>query len=384
MSGGAPPGGGLAASPFFQYSFDALAGVLPPDGLHPLLRDALRRPSGMTFVALERYAERCLAAGRVREARDALRRSVLLEPSLPDAAATLLALAKAAGRPPPRHWSSVLPVLAAARRESLSEVVRRTAGDWLGPYGHYEVLRSLGRALRPRVYLEIGVDEGASLAVAHPGARRIAVDPAPRLDPARRQGIELFEATSDAFFAAFERTLPGVRPDLAFIDGLHEAGQLLRDFRETERRCRPDATIILHDVLPLHRLSAEPERRIQFWVGDCWRVLCLLAELRPDLEITIVRAAPSGLAVIRRLDPGDRRLFAEGDALYRRLAAFDLGRDFVPTILGLPWLEPDPPSLQRFLADGSGTAPGWERLGITAAERVAVGAAASGAASARR
>lgn len=220
--------------------------------------------------------------------------------------------------------------------------------------------------------------------MAHPAARRIGVDPAPRLDPAKRQGVELFETTSDAFFSTFERALPGVRPDLAFIDGLHEAGQLLRDFRETERRCRPDATIILHDVLPLHRVSAEPERRIQFWVGDCWRVLCLLAALRPDLDITIVRAAPSGLAVIRRLDPDDRRLAADPASLYRRLAAFDLGRDFVPTVLALPWLEPDPASLARFLDDGSGTVPGWQRLGVTAAERDMVRAAAAAKERARR
>ncbi|HEY9568180.1 MAG TPA: class I SAM-dependent methyltransferase, partial [Thalassobaculum sp.] len=227
---------------------------------------------------------------------------------------------------------------------------------WFGPIGHYEALATIGRTLRPRVYLEIGVDRGGSLAVAHADARRIAVDPAPRLDriahpELARPGLELFAITSDAFFERFERDLPGVTIDLAFIDGLHEAGQLLRDFRETERRCRPDATILLHDVLPLHRVSAEPRRRISFWVGDCWRVLCLLVQERPDLDIAIVRTAPSGLAVIRNLDPGDRRLFADGDRLRQRLAALDLGRDFVPTIRRLPWAEPDRASLRQLLGN---------------------------------
>jgi len=208
--------------------------------------------------------------------------------------------------------------------------------------------------LRPQVYLEIGVDQGASLAAAYADARRVGVDPAPRLDrlahPAlARPGLELFAITSDVFFERFERDLPGVTIDLAFIDGLHEAGQLLRDFRETERRCRPGATILLHDVLPLHPVSAEPRRRISFWVGDCWRVLCLLVQERPELDIAIVRTAPSGLAVVRNLDPGDGRLFADGDRLRQRLAAFELGRDFVPTIRRLPWVEPDRAALERLL-----------------------------------
>jgi len=360
------PGGAFATSPFFQYAFAALAEDAAPMALRPVLLDALRHGAVMPFVLLDHYAGRCLATGAAREARDAWRRSILLEPSVPDAAARLLALAKAAGRPASRRWTRALQVLAAAHPAPLSEVIRRTAGEWLGPYGHYEVLRSIGETLAPAVYLEIGVDEGASLAVANPRARRIAVDPAPRLETARRHGVELFETTSDAFFERFETMLPGVTADLAFVDGLHEAGQLLRDFRETERRSRPAGTIMLHDVLPLHRISAEPERRIEFWVGDCWRVLCLLAETRPDLEIAIVRASPSGLALIRRLDPQDRRLHAAGPGLYRRLAAYDLGRDFVPAILRLPWVEPDPASLRRFLADGSGAVPGRRRLGAAA------------------
>ena len=365
-------GESFSASPLFQYTFAAVAAAAQPPALRRILVDALRRHARMAFVMLEDYGDRCLAAGDPREARDAYRRAVLMKPSLPAALSRLLAMARAVGRRPSRRWSSARRILDAARPAMLSEAVRATAEDWFGPVGHYEALRTIGRALRPRVYLEIGVDEGGSLAVAHPGARRIAVDPFPRLDPADRRGLELFETTSDAFFRGIEHRLPGLRVDLAFIDGLHEARQLLRDFRETERRCRRDATIVLHDVLPLHRVSAEPERRLNFWVGDCWRVLCLLAEIRPDLDIAIVRAAPSGLAVIRRLDPGDRRLFDAEQRLYDRLAAFDLGRDFVPAVLRLPWLEPDRPSLEGLLTGALKPSRGWARFRATATEIHAV------------
>lgn len=356
------PAGAFAASPFFQYAFAAAAGE------PAALLEALRRQAAMAFVLLESYGDRCLAAGLVREARDAYRRAVLIEPSLLPSLAKLLALARAAGRPAAGRWTSARRILAAAEPAMLSEAVRATAEAWFGPVGHYEALATIGRTLRPRVYLELGVDQGGSLAVAYPGARRIGVDPAPRLDRSGHPELELFATTSDAFFDRFERDLPRVAVDLAFIDGLHEARQVLRDFRETERRCRRGATIVLHDVLPLHRVSAEPQRRIEFWVGDCWRVLCLLARQRPDLDIAIVRAAPSGLAVIRNLDPDDRRLFEGEQRLYEQLAALDLGRDFVPVILDLPWLEPDPRSLEGLFTGAVAPVPGWAAFGLSPPE----------------
>src|SRR3546814_16077016 len=113
--------------------------------------------------------------------------------------------AEAAGRPPSRRWSTARRLLDAAEATTLSGTVRATAEAWFGPIGHYEALATIGRTLRPRVYLEIGVDRGGSLAVAHADARRIAVDPAPRLDriahaELARPGRALLATTSDEFF----------------------------------------------------------------------------------------------------------------------------------------------------------------------------------------
>lgn len=367
-AGARSAGESFAAGPFFQYSFSAFADTAQGPALREVLNDALRQEAQTAVVLLERHAEHCVAAGSVREARDSLRRAVLLQPALAGPLRKLLALAKAAGRQASHRWSSAGRVLTAAHAATLSEAVRVTAERWFGPVGHYEALRSIGELLRPEVYLEIGVDAGGSLEAAWPGARRIGIDPSPRLDPARHPGLELYRTTSDAFFASAERQVPGLAVDLAFIDGLHEARQLLRDFRETERRCRRGATIVLHDVLPLHPASADPVRRLDFWVGDCWRVPCLLAELRPDLEIAIVRCAPSGLALIRNPDPDDRRLFAAGARLHDRLAGYDLGRDFVPLLLRLPMLEPDRDSLSRLLSGAWTPAPGAATLRPTAGD----------------
>ena len=39
------------------------------------------------------------------------------------------------------------------------------------------------------------------------------------------------------------------------------------------------------------------------WTGDVWRMIVALRQHRPDLSICTLAAPPSGLAMIRNLDP---------------------------------------------------------------------------------
>jgi hypothetical protein len=110
--------------------------------------------------------------------------------------------------------------------------------------------------------------------------------------------------TSDQFFEreTCDRVF-GRAVDLSFIDGLHVFQQVLRDFIAVERWSAPSSTIVLHDCLPVTRIAARVQRETHFWVGDTWKVLECLLDYRPDLDIALVPTAPSGLAVVRRLDP---------------------------------------------------------------------------------
>ena len=38
------------------------------------------------------------------------------------------------------------------------------------------------------------------------------------------------------------------------------------------------------------------------WAGDVWKLYPILREFRPDLEITILDCAPTGLVMIRNMD----------------------------------------------------------------------------------
>ena len=175
-----------------------------------------------------------------------------------------------------------------------------------------DVLRRLQELLAPRVYLEIGVETGATLALAHAAERAIGIDPdrsklrAELVPPNAR----VFHETSDAFFARQTATqaLGEQRLDLTFIDGMHWFEYALRDFINVEAWSRPEGTVVLHDCLPVFPATASRERRTRFWVGDVWKVVCILRELRPDLSVKIIATAPSGLCVVRGLDPNSRIL----------------------------------------------------------------------------
>lgn len=166
--------------------------------------------------------------------------------------------------------------------------------------------------LTPRLYLEIGVEQGDTLALAAPGSCVIGVDPAPRGDPLRRcQGkARLYHQTSAAFFANVPPS-SGLQPhgfDLAFIDGDHRFEAVLDDFINAERHAAPGAVILLHDTLPLSARTASREHRTGFYTADGWKIVPCLRSLRPDLRLVTIPTAPAGLTVVTGLAPSSRTL----------------------------------------------------------------------------
>ncbi|HEY1251753.1 MAG TPA: class I SAM-dependent methyltransferase [Thermoanaerobaculia bacterium] len=171
-------------------------------------------------------------------------------------------------------------------------------------------LRRFHGALRPRTYLEIGVDAGRTLSLARPPTVAIGVDPA-----AKGEGIpfaaetKLFALESDVFFAMHDVEAEfGHAIDLAFVDGLHLFEQALRDFLHVERHAAPESVVLFHDCLPLDAATATRARQTGFWTGDVWKIVPILQRLRPDLDVFVIPTYPTGLAVVTRLDPGSRVL----------------------------------------------------------------------------
>ena len=185
---------------------------------------------------------------------------------------------------------------------------------------HYlEVMGDLHRKLNPEWYLEIGSGRGNSLSLA--SCRSIAVDPEFRLASevmGRKSELHMFCKTSDAFFAGgiAEKLTPTI--DLAFIDGMHLFDYVLRDFIATEKLCRADSVILLHDLVPFSPAAAEREwvpERTKGWSGDVWKMSVILREYRPDLDFKVLDPRPSGLGVVTKLDPENTVLEAAYDEI---------------------------------------------------------------------
>jgi len=182
-------------------------------------------------------------------------------------------------------------------------------------------LARIHATLRPRSYFEIGSPNGDTLKLAQCNA--IAVDPKFQFiahTPIKAKlALCLFQMTSDEFFAAWDpgEVLKGPI-DLAFLDGMHQVECLLRDFIHTEKACHKGSTILLHDCVPLdlqmagreetdlgrRALSVHPE----WWAGDVWKMLPILRKYRPELNVTIFNAPPTGMVLIRGLDPNSSTL----------------------------------------------------------------------------
>lgn len=266
-----------------------------------------------------------LAAGKAGRDRDALplfRRASELEP---DNAAYRYQLAEAEYRfgNSEAAWRTCEQAL---ERDPDFEMCHRLMAQIALPGPSYlDILSFLHRALRPRTYLEIGVATGESFALVLPGTRAIGIDPEPHFDYPLATGSTLARMTSDRFFAAgdVKAEFGGLPIEMAFIDGLHRFEYALRDFVNVERCCAPGAAVLVHDCYPLDRRTAERERATRFWSGDVWRLVLALRKHRPDLAVHTLAAPPTGLAIVRGLDPASTVLRERMDAIVAEFLAVD-------------------------------------------------------------
>ncbi|MFN3722545.1 MAG: class I SAM-dependent methyltransferase [Paracoccaceae bacterium] len=161
-------------------------------------------------------------------------------------------------------------------------------------------------------YMEVGCRTGRIFANAR--GKTIAVDPFFRADTniiGTKPALHVFQQTSDDFFASDFLKAMKAKLSYSFLDGMHLFEFLLRDFMATEKASDPKGVIALHDCCPFsyemttRDLSAIPK---QAWTGDVWKLIPILMEYRPDLQITVLDAAPTGVVLVSGLDPKSKVL----------------------------------------------------------------------------
>lgn len=175
---------------------------------------------------------------------------------------------------------------------------------------YLNVLQKLHLDLKPQKYIEIGVRHGASL-LESSAPLSIGIDPAPEVNRKLKANETIYKTTSDQFFRDIDQG--NMRDhakdfDLAFIDGMHLAEFVLRDFMNLESRSHSKSVIVIDDILPPTYESGFRQRQSKVWVGDVWKVIRTLMDQRKDLHIKITQCEPSAMAVITNLNRNNRSL----------------------------------------------------------------------------
>jgi methyltransferase family protein len=226
---------------------------------------------------------------------------------------------------PSKARSRLAPATAPVAPPVAAPTPPRPAPDVGSP--RHDALAALHRLLRPRTYLEIGVNDGRSLALSR--SPSIGVDPAFRVTAEIRTDVHLVKATSDDFFArpdplAHLRGRDGSTAgdagrdptvDLAFIDGMHLFEFALRDFMNVERYTTPASVIVLDDVFPRTVEEAARHRTTGPWAGDVYKVVEVLRQYRPDLVVVTVDSQPTGLAIVLGPDAASTALATHYDEI---------------------------------------------------------------------
>ena len=223
-----------------------------------------------------------------------------------------------------------------ARKKTLKRLAEQGYVVAEGPH-YLSVVELLLRNLDPEWYLEIGAKTGASLRVSR--AKSVSVEPAHSLHSLNfgdKPELHVFRETSDAFFAAGRLEKLGALVDLVLLDGRSRFEALLQDFISAEKTARSEGVIVFGGCLPQsasmasrHPGTGEPEHP----VGDIWKLLPILQNYRPDLQIEVADAAPAGLAIVSGLDPGNGVLSQNYAEIVERfqgvtLPQFGVGRYF--------------------------------------------------------
>lgn len=196
------------------------------------------------------------------------------------------------------------------------------------------VLARMHALLRPETYLEIGTRTGDSLKLAK--CASIAVDPTFAISSdviGTKPSCHFYQMTSDRFFEKFRAVeLLGGAVEVAYLDGMHLAEFLLRDFINVERVCKPNSIVIMHDCMPSDfniacRHEGDELRKkskyAAWWTGDVWKAVWAMKKHRPDLTIVAVDSPPTGLICVTNLNPESRLLKDHYAKIVNEMAALE-------------------------------------------------------------
>lgn len=96
---------------------------------------------------------------------------------------------------------------------------------------------------------------------------------------------QIYKGTSDEFFE--DKRYKSNTFQLGFIDGLHHADQVEKDFNNLLTRLEPHGFIMLHDCNPHKEEITIVPRETKEWTGDCYKFAASLSK-NPNINFLTV------------------------------------------------------------------------------------------------
>ncbi len=134
---------------------------------------------------------------------------------------------------------------------------------------HTQLLNALIEKYGLKSYLEIGVQNPWNNLLKININKRVGVDP--DVNEYESKQTFIYKKTSDEYFNAYCKDVIGAPFDLIFIDGLHHADQVKRDFENSLRCLSDNGFIVIHDVLPENEEGTKVPRETKQWWGDVYK-----------------------------------------------------------------------------------------------------------------
>lgn len=154
---------------------------------------------------------------------------------------------------------------------------------------HTTLLNALIEKHNLKSYLEIGVQNPVNNFDKIECNIKMGVDPC-------NTDARIFTYTSDDFFEKVVND--SMKFDLIFIDGLHHADQVKRDFENSLACLNDGGFIVIHDCLPTDEATTKVPRETKVWHGDVYKFAMSLS--RYNVEYTTYNI-DEGCCVVRKV-----------------------------------------------------------------------------------
>lgn len=156
----------------------------------------------------------------------------------------------------------------------------------------WDIINQLIKKHNYKSYLEIGYFKGWSFDQIN-CEDKTAVDPNPSKTAYQEQleygkadrsvGGRLYKVRSDEFFEVGDPK-SGIKYDIIFIDGLHEANQVYRDIENSLKHLNPEGTIVIHDCNPPTHEHTTTGDAGGNWNGNVYKAVVLFRAYHPQYE----------------------------------------------------------------------------------------------------